>query len=93
MSRCIASVINMSEEYGIVLKNYPVLNLGTPSKPSYFPAEFVEIQPGQVVKAKLTGEETTQMLGFACRKPAINAFSITTEGRQTLGLDDGDLVS
>lgn len=85
-------VLTRIKEYGVTLSNYPVLNMGSSTNPSYFPAEFLEIQPGQSVKAKLTGVETTDMLSFACRKPSANAFSITTDGRETLGLDDGGLV-
>lgn len=66
--------------------------MGSIDKPTFYPAEFVEIIPGQSVKAKLTGKETTEMLGFACRSPYANAFSIVTDGRKTLGLDDENLV-
>ena len=84
---------NLRAGYNITLKGYPLLNVGSTNKPTYYPAELVEIMPGQVVKAKLTGKETTEMLGFACRSPYANAFSITTDGRETLGLDDEKLVS
>ncbi|KAI5464622.1 ribonuclease H-like domain-containing protein [Mariannaea sp. PMI_226] len=79
------------QKYGISLKDYPLLNLGTADKPTYFPAEFVTIRSGQSVKVKLQSDETTHMLNFACRSPYANAFSITNEGRDTLGLDDGSL--
>ncbi|KAM0439826.1 hypothetical protein ACHAPT_000923 [Fusarium lateritium] len=76
------------QKYNFQPQNYPVLNLGTATNPTFVPAEFVEIQPGQAVRAKLTGVETAQMVNFACRSPYANALSITTEGRETLGLDD-----
>lgn len=68
------------------------MNTGTPDKPVFFPAELVEIQPGQRAKAKLTGDETTVMLNFACRTPFANAVSITTDGRQTLELDGNETL-
>ncbi|RSL70256.1 hypothetical protein CEP54_001879 [Fusarium duplospermum] len=74
-------------KYNFQPQNYPLLNLGTASKPTFVPAEFVEIQPGQAVKAKLNSRESTEMVNFACRSPYANAFSITGEGRETLGLD------
>ncbi|KAJ4205590.1 hypothetical protein NW767_003654 [Fusarium falciforme] len=74
-------------KYNFQPQNYPLLNLGTASKPTFVPAEFVEIQPGQSVKAKLNSRESTEMVNFACRSPYANALSITGEGRETLGLD------
>ncbi|KAJ4312409.1 hypothetical protein N0V84_009945 [Fusarium piperis] len=74
-------------KYNFQPGNYPLLNLGTASNPTFVPAEFVEIQPGQSVKAKLTSRESTEMVNFACRSPYANALSITTDGRETLGLD------
>ncbi|KAL6409509.1 hypothetical protein AUP68_05884 [Ilyonectria robusta] len=79
------------EKYNVSLKDYPLLNMGSADKPTYVPAEFVEIQPGQSVKAKLMPRETTDMVNFACRSPYANAFSITNDGRGALGLDDGSL--
>jgi hypothetical protein len=79
-------------EYNFQPQNYPLLNLGTASKPTFVPAEFVEIQPGQSVKAKLNSRESTEMVNFACRSPYANALSITGEGRETLGLDGEVLV-
>ena len=67
---------------------YPVINVGTAAKPVFFPAEVVEIQPGQPAMVKLTGDETTTMLDFACRSPFANAVTVTTDCRQTLGLDE-----
>ncbi|RGP68489.1 hypothetical protein FLONG3_8128, partial [Fusarium longipes] len=79
------------KKYGSDLKNLPLLNLGTAANPNFTPAEFVEILPGQSVKAKLTSQESTVMVNFACRSPYANALSITTDARETLGLDDGKL--
>lgn len=76
----------------MTLKDYPLLDLGSEQRPfTYFPAEVVEIQPGQAIKASLTMDETTAMLDFACRSPYSNALSISTSSRQVLGLDDPSL--
>ncbi|KOS19838.1 Protein argonaute 1B [Escovopsis weberi] len=61
------------------------------NKPTYFPAEFVELEAGQSIKASLSMDETTAMLEFACRSPYSNALSISTESRKVLGLDDQEL--
>ncbi|KAM0307489.1 hypothetical protein HYE67_000838 [Fusarium culmorum] len=73
------------------LKDYPLLNLGTAANPNFTPAEYVEILPGQSVKAKLNSQESTAMVDFACRSPYANALSITKDARETLGLDDEKL--
>ncbi|KAM4067847.1 piwi domain-containing protein [Hirsutella rhossiliensis] len=72
-------------------QDYPLVNLGRSDKPTLFPAEVIEIQPGQSVKARLTMNETTAMLDVACRSPYSNATSISADGRKTLGLDDNSL--
>ncbi|KAM0474086.1 hypothetical protein ACHAPX_007800 [Trichoderma viride] len=80
------------QKYNLNLKDYPLLDLGTEQKPfTYVPAEMIEIQPGQAIKASLTMEETTAMLDFACRSPYSNALSISTASRQVLELDDPSL--
>ncbi|KAF9765825.1 hypothetical protein IL306_001815 [Fusarium sp. DS 682] len=86
-SRYITVADYYKQKYNIDLANYPVFNVGTAAKPVFVPAEFLEIQPGQSVKAKLNGAESTDMVNFACRTPYANALSITTDARQTLGLD------
>ncbi|XP_044716282.1 piwi domain-containing protein [Hirsutella rhossiliensis] len=78
-------------KYKRTLKDYPLVNLGRADKPTLFPAEVIEIQPGQSVKARLTMNETTAMLDVACRSPYANAMSISADGRKTLGLDDEGL--
>ena len=74
-------------KYGVKLGNYPVFNLGNAARPSFYPAEVVEIQPGQSVKAKLMQEETTQMLDHACQPPSTNAALLETVARKALGLE------
>ncbi|KAL7907166.1 ribonuclease H-like domain-containing protein [Trichoderma velutinum] len=81
------------QTYNITLnENYPVIDMGTDQNPfTYIPAEMVEIQPGQAIKATLTMEETTAMLEFACRSPYSNALSISAASRQALDHDDSKL--
>lgn len=78
-------------KYKRTLKNYPLVNLGSTDKPTLFPAELIEIQPGQSVKAKLSMNETTAMLDVACRSLYANALSISADARKTLSLDDASL--
>ncbi|KAG6001313.1 hypothetical protein E4U21_004501 [Claviceps maximensis] len=80
------------KKYGMTLQNLPVLNLGTTKRPTFFPAEVLEIQQGQSVKAKLTADETTAMLAFACRTPYENALSIAQDARETLGYDNNSTL-
>ena len=70
---------------------FPLLDLGNEQRPCFFPAEFIEVEAGQSVKAKLTGNETSKMLLHACQTPATNAKNIESIGRKVLGLDEGTL--
>ncbi|KAJ6436655.1 Protein argonaute 18 [Purpureocillium lavendulum] len=79
------------QKYKRDLKDYPLVDLGSREKPMLFPAELIEVQPGQSVKANLTMNETIAMLNMACRSPFANALSISTDARETLGLDDNRL--
>ncbi|KAI1472880.1 Piwi-domain-containing protein [Daldinia caldariorum] len=75
------------KRYGLkVDPNLPVIKFGT-NRPTYCPAELLEVIPGQPLKRKLTGDETSKMILFACRSPWANATSIMNEGRRCLGLD------
>ncbi|KZL81875.1 piwi domain-containing protein [Colletotrichum incanum] len=69
-------------------RTMPLVNLGTRDKPMFFPAEQCTIMPGQAVRSKLTGEETTVMLDFACRSPFANAMSLTVDSCSALGFDE-----
>lgn len=73
----------------MALGPWPVANVGTAEKPVFFPAEVIEILPGQAVKTKLTGRETTDMLTHACKTPKYNATTLETASRSILHLDDG----
>ncbi|KAK1509317.1 piwi domain-containing protein [Colletotrichum abscissum] len=69
-------------------KTLPLVNLGTPSKPMFFPAERCTITAGQAVRSKLSGDGTTAMLDFACLSPFANAVSIERDSAAALGLDE-----
>lgn len=66
--------------------NYPVVNVGTDKNPSYLPAEVCIVLSGQNAMAKLSGEQTRNMIKFAVRGPWLNAMSIVTDGLSTGGL-------
>lgn len=72
----------------MTLGDYPVANVGNSSKPVFFPAEVIEILPGQAVKTKLTGPETTAMLRHACKTPRENASLLENTSRSILRLED-----
>lgn len=65
---------------------YPVINVGTDKNPSYLPAEVCVVLPGQSAMAKLSGEQTRNMIKFAVRGPWLNAMSIVNAGLRTGGL-------
>lgn len=69
------------------------MNVGTKENPAYIPADFCNVLPGQVAVKKLSPEQTKNMIQFACRKPFINAKSITDDAPTVLGLKDPLLVS
>ncbi|KAH8756300.1 argonaute-like protein [Diaporthe sp. PMI_573] len=66
--------------------DYPVVNVGTDKNPSYLPAEVCVVLPGQSAMAKLSGEQTRNMIKFAVRGPWLNAMSIANDGLVTGGL-------
>ncbi|KAF6840259.1 RNA interference and gene silencing protein [Colletotrichum plurivorum] len=66
----------------------PLVNIGTPARPRLVPAEECTIVAGQAVRSKLTGEETSMMLDFACRSPFANAVSLTSDSIRSLGLEE-----
>lgn len=83
---------HFKNKYNMVLGDYPVVNMGNAGKPVFFPAEVIDILPGQAVKAKLTGPETSSMLLHACKFPKENATILENTSRALLRLDD-DLPS
>lgn len=66
---------------------WPVLNVGTKSDPSYLPVELATVWPGQPVRRLLSSSQTTEMINFAARRPALNATSIAgSQGNPGNGL-------
>lgn len=51
----------------------PVVNVGSRQKPVYLPEEVCDVLRGQPCVAKLSAEQTSQMIKFAVRRPAQNA--------------------
>jgi eukaryotic translation initiation factor 2C len=45
------------------------------------------VRPGQAYGAKLTAEQTKEMINFAVRRPHQNAQSIVTNGARMLGFN------
>lgn len=73
--------------YNIATNNdYPVINVGNDANPSYLPAEICVVLSGQNATAKLSGDQTRNMIGFAVRRPGENAESIVDKGLQIAGL-------
>ncbi|KAI0313100.1 Piwi-domain-containing protein [Amylostereum chailletii] len=76
-------------KYNITLRrpDLPVVDVGSPGKATYLPAEICTIEPGEPHLGKLSPQETSDMLRLANRRPAINAHHIVQQGLPKLGLD------
>ncbi|KAK0673017.1 ribonuclease H-like domain-containing protein [Cercophora samala] len=74
------------------VEEFPVVNAGTRERPEYLLAEWCSLLPGQPIKAKLSASEAQSMIQFACRKPSLNAVSVTTNARAVLALDNNKLL-
>ncbi|XP_058762609.1 protein argonaute 5 [Vicia villosa] len=59
------------EKYNIVLKYplLPALQAGTDSRPTYFPMELCQIEPGQRYSKRLNEEQVTALLKATCQRP------------------------
>ncbi|KAI0065147.1 Piwi-domain-containing protein [Artomyces pyxidatus] len=64
----------------------PVVDVGSPRKPTYLPAEVCTIEAGEPHYGKLLPDETSNMLRYASRRPAHNAHLIAERGMGKLGL-------
>jgi eukaryotic translation initiation factor 2C len=71
----------------------PVINVGTKDKPVYLPSEFLEVVPGQSSLKKLGPDQTAEMIRFTCRKPFLNAGSITDGSSSIFSLNNSLLTS
>ncbi|KAK1774471.1 post-transcriptional gene silencing protein QDE-2 [Copromyces sp. CBS 386.78] len=82
------------EEYYMKRYNFgadaslPLVNVGSKDKAIYVLSELCTLVKGRSIKTKLDSGEADAMIKFACRAPSLNAQSIVTKGRQTLGLDN-----
>ncbi|KAH8986358.1 Piwi-domain-containing protein [Lactarius akahatsu] len=77
-----------SKTYGIKLKEadtLPLIDIGNSGKPVYVPAELCTIERGEPFFGRLGRNETTSMLRYASRKPAMNAQLIVERGLPRLG--------
>jgi eukaryotic translation initiation factor 2C len=72
--------------------NLPLVNVGNSKFPSYLPLEVCIVLPGQSSKRKLSPDQTSDMIKFACRRPKENAMSITNDARDVLGFTAGNLM-
>lgn len=85
--RYISVYDHFKKTYNITCSDeYPVINVGTDKNPSYLPAEVCVVLPGQSAMAKLSGDQTRNMIRFAVRGPWLNAMSIVNDGLLTGGL-------
>ncbi|KAI0391746.1 Piwi-domain-containing protein [Xylariaceae sp. FL0594] len=81
------------KRYGYeVHAKYPPVNIGSRDKPTWIPAELVTLPDAQHFRKKLLGSESADMLEFACRSPFANATSISTIGREVLGLETSETL-
>ncbi|CAG8876133.1 unnamed protein product [Penicillium nalgiovense] len=67
----------------------PVVNVGTPDRPVYLPAELCEVLPGQPCTAELGLIQRQNMIKFSCRRSPQNYDSIMTEGLKLMGISEG----
>ncbi|KAF3763126.1 Piwi-domain-containing protein [Cryphonectria parasitica EP155] len=87
--RYISVFDHFQKNYGITMNpNLPVVNVGTEEKPSYLPAEVCVVVPGQNAIAKLSSDQTRNMIRFAVRGPWMNAESIIKDGLGIAGLSE-----
>lgn len=63
-----------------------MVNLGTPQKPNWIPAELCLIEPGNAYRGKLSDKETAQMIRYACNVPRVNAEQIMSNGLPAMGV-------
>lgn len=76
-------------EYNITLQHpddLPCVDVGPPGKQTFMPAELCTIERGEPHLGKLSPDETTNMLRYASRRPAVNANLIVNRGLSKMGL-------
>ncbi|KAF2003697.1 Piwi-domain-containing protein [Amniculicola lignicola CBS 123094] len=60
----------------------PLINYGTTQRKMWIPSELCKVLPGQLAKRLLLGDQTSNMIRFAARRPFENAQSIVGNGLQ-----------
>ncbi|KAK6834728.1 hypothetical protein PG987_009422 [Apiospora arundinis] len=73
--------------------NLPLIDIGTPQKSVFVPAELCKVRPGQLVATKLDSESSTKMINFACKVPSQSQSFIKGTGRRVLQLDGNDKLT
>ncbi|KAI9786408.1 MAG: hypothetical protein M1839_006868 [Geoglossum umbratile] len=78
-------------EHGIILQNpdVPAVNVGTKERPCYLPPELCLVSAGQVMKKRLSENQTNIMMKFANRSPPDNARQIVGTGLKVVGIQEG----
>lgn len=77
-----------SKVYGIGLEEadtLPLIDIGNSEKPVYVPAELCTIERGEPYFGRLGRDETSSMIRYASRRPAVNAQLIVERGLPRLG--------
>ncbi|KAF2658629.1 Piwi-domain-containing protein [Lophiostoma macrostomum CBS 122681] len=73
----------------ITNSNCLCINLGDTSKPSWFPAETLEILPEQIFKIELPPDSQSRMINIARKQPGESRRIIAENGLELLGLKPG----
>ena len=73
----------------------PTVNVGIADKDRpeahvYIPPECLHIEPNQLFSGKLEGDQTLNMIRFACKTPNVNRNTIQTDGIECLGIKPAD---
>ncbi|KAK6513356.1 hypothetical protein TWF281_004985 [Arthrobotrys megalospora] len=76
------------KKYGVGLR-YPKLQVFQ-SGHTMVPMEQCSIAPGQMYRGKISENQTSNMIRFACRDPTSNAKIITETGLKTLGFNNAE---
>jgi eukaryotic translation initiation factor 2C len=71
------------------LVDYNNKPLRTSKDAKWIPMELCSVLPGQLSKRMLTPQQTSKMLGFAARRPFLNAESIVGNGLRVTKIDPG----
>lgn len=72
---------------GSARPDLPVINLGNQDNPTWTPAEYCFVVPGQAYRKKLTDGQTRLMTNAGVVKPASNARRIVGEMKPVFGLE------